>query len=39
MYADDFYSGCPWEAHAGRQFVTGLPDLDATFARLGGATL
>jgi hypothetical protein len=27
LLADDFYSGCPWEIHAGRTFATGLPAL------------
>lgn len=27
LLADDFYSGCPWEIHAGRTFVIGLRSL------------
>ena len=27
LYAADFDAGCPWEALAGRTFVTGLGDL------------
>lgn len=33
-YVDDFYSACPWEAHAGRTFVTGLGDLGAVLREL-----
>lgn len=33
-YADDFYSACPWEVHAGRTFVTGLGDLASVLSDL-----
>ncbi|HEY3256033.1 MAG TPA: hypothetical protein VGJ91_18870 [Polyangiaceae bacterium] len=33
-YADDFYSGCPWDAQAGRTFVTGLNELAAVLSQL-----
>jgi hypothetical protein len=36
-YADDFYSGCPWDAQAGRTFVTGLPALASLFSQLARA--
>jgi hypothetical protein len=34
LLADDFYSGCPWELHAGRTFVTGLQNLAVVFNAL-----
>ncbi len=37
LYVDDFYSGCPSEAQAGRRFVTGLPALAGIFAQLARA--
>jgi len=37
LYADDFYSGCPWDAQAGRSFVTGLPALAEVFEQLARA--
>ena len=33
-YVDDFYSDCPWGAHAGRTFVTGLGDLAGVLSEL-----
>ena len=33
-YVDDFYSGCPSEAHAGRTFVTGLGHLGNVLSEL-----
>jgi hypothetical protein len=33
-YVDDFYSACPWEAHAGRTFVTGLGNLARVLSEL-----
>ena len=33
-YANDFYSGCPWEAQAGRTFVTGLEQLHGALSQL-----
>jgi hypothetical protein len=33
-YLDDFYSGCPWEAHAGPTFVTGLGALAGVLSEL-----
>lgn len=33
-YVDDFYSGCPWEAHSGRRFVVNLGNLSAALSRL-----
>jgi len=33
-YANDFYSGCPWEAQAGRTFATGLENLGSALSQL-----
>jgi len=33
-YVDDFYSGCPWQTHDGRTFVTGLNNLGAVLREL-----
>jgi hypothetical protein len=35
-YADDFYSGCPWDAHKGRTFVSGLGTLKSALAHFSG---
>jgi hypothetical protein len=34
LYADDFYSGCPWEVHRGRTFVSGLSELTEVLQNL-----
>jgi hypothetical protein len=34
LYADDYYSGCPWGPLEGRTFVTGLPELSNTLRQL-----
>jgi len=33
-YANDFYSGCPWEVHQGRTFVEGLGSLSVVLGEL-----
>jgi hypothetical protein len=33
-YVDDYYSGCPWDIHRGRTFVSGLEPLGGVLYEL-----